>query len=151
MTEIRIALIQDVDELHALGSSVSEFSVSKETVTFWPKKTLRRAIESDDVLIRVAQYKSQLVGFVIASFSDGLKKATIENIFVSPTYRGKRLGNDLLNYLLQDLENRGCEYVATLIPQDALGALSTYKDAGFTEGEIFLWLDRHLASGFKDS
>ncbi|MDN5274692.1 MAG: family N-acetyltransferase [Candidatus Saccharibacteria bacterium] len=151
MTEVRAALLKDVDELHALGSGVSEFSVSRETVTFWPKKTLRRAIESGDVFIRVAQDKDRLVGFIIASFSDGLKKAIIENIFVSPTHRGKKLGNDLLNRLLQDLRNCGCEYVATLIPQDAFGALSTYKDAGFTEGEVFVWLDRPLASSFKSS
>jgi len=151
MTSIRTATLNDVGTIHRLGESVSEFSVSGTTVTFWPEDVLQDAIESDDVVVLVAEDQQQIVGFIIASYSRGLLKTTIENIYVIPENRSKGLGDKMLATLLQVLSERKCEYVATLIPTDARNALSLYERAGFTRGETLLWLDKSLSDNFKSA
>ena len=146
---MRIATVDDTNAIHKLGENVSEFSVSNKTVNFWPKNILVRALASDDVTVLVAQAEQDLVGFIIASYSQGLRKATIENIFVTLEHRGEGVGGALLAELLQRLAEQGCEYAATSIPGDADGALRIYEGAGFTRGASFVWLDRSLTNAFK--
>jgi ribosomal protein S18 acetylase RimI-like enzyme len=149
MTNIRKASLNDVDELHRLGQDVSEFSVNEETVNFWPKATLAHAVQSDDVITLAAEGEGRMVGFIIATYVEGLKKSTIENVFVAPESRGQGVGDALLNGLLDTLAERGCKYVATLIPPDADGASKLYEHAGFAKGETFVWLDKSLSDDFK--
>jgi ribosomal protein S18 acetylase RimI-like enzyme len=149
MKSIRPATPADASAIHALGQHVSEFSVNQQTVTFWPLETLQRALASDDVYAHVAEVDGALCGFIIATYVSGLGKATIENIYVDPHRRGKGIGDDLLAALLQALQTEGCQYVATLVPADAEGATNLYEHAGFTRGEVFVWLDKPLDASFS--
>ena len=142
MVIIRPALSKDLGTVHALGSAVSEFSVNDKTVNFWPESVLQNAIKSTDTLVYVAEESDKLVGFIIASYVEGLKKSTVENIFVAHESRNKGIGNMLLEKLLSELAQKGCQYVAALIPVEAIGAAELYKNAGFSVGETFVWLDR---------
>ena len=148
---IRLAHPKDLPTVHSLGSSVSEFSVNDETVMFWPESILQSAIDSKDTLYYVAEDNENLVGFIIASYVEGLRKSTIENVFVIPESRQKGVGDMLLEKLLSNLAQKGCQYVATLVPVDAANATRLYRNAGFSEGEMFLWLDKALAIDFKRS
>lgn len=145
---IRKAKVKDLDQVCALGSGVDEFCVNKHTVDFWPKDTLEYAIKTDDVIILVAE-QDGLVGFVIANYNKGFKKAIVENIIVRMDCRGQRIGDSLLKFLLELLEKRGCEYISTLVPIDAKNATALYIANGFTRGESFLWLDKAISDGFK--
>jgi len=149
MTTIRTALPSDVDAIHALGETVSEFSVNDTTVTFWPKPTLLNAIASDDVVVLVAEKNKEIIGFIIAAYNAGLSKATIENVYVAPSSRGEGVGNALLAQLLTTLRDIQCDYVATLIPTNAQKAAQLYTNAGFSSGETFLWMDLAVADTFK--
>lgn len=149
MTSIRSAILSDLDELYKLGQDVQEFSVNEDTINFWPKSSLENALESDDVIILVAENQSSLIGFIIATYNEGLKKSTIENIYVASEHRDTGVGDQLLHSLLDILSSRRCDYVATLIPENAPGASKLYKSAGFAEGKTFLWLDKSLSDGFK--
>jgi ribosomal protein S18 acetylase RimI-like enzyme len=149
MANIRKAALADAVELHKLGANVPEFLVNEDTVNFWPRDILDDALESDDVLVLVAEEQGQMLGFIIASYVSGLKKATIENVFVTPAYRSQGIGESLLDTLLKTLAERGCEYVATLVPHDAAGAYRLYQNVGFAKGGTFLWLDKALSDNFK--
>lgn len=146
---IRKATLADVEELHKLGEKTPEFAVNADTVTFWPKSTLKNAISSDDVIIFIAEDQNEITGFIIANYSKGLRKATIENICVALEYRGKDVGKALLGELVQSLKELGCEYVATLIPPNADEALQLYSSAGFAKGNAFTWLDKPLSDNFE--
>lgn len=146
---IRQATIEDIDELYMLGEQTPEFSVNADTVTFWPKDTLASAIAATDVIVLVCHDEHEIQGFIIASYSEGLRKATIENVWVAPGYRKKGIGKDLLSELVEHLTEQGCEYIATLIPPDANEALYLYLNAGFTKGQTFLWLDKSISNNFK--
>lgn len=145
---IRKAIAGDTDAIYALGEHVSEFSVNDETVNFWPKALLSSAVESDDVLVLIAE-EQDIMGFVIVNYSFGLKKAIIENIYVDPKARGQGIGARLLEELFTQLQAKGCEYIATLIPLDAHDALKLYTGKGFSRGESFVWLDKSLDDSFK--
>lgn len=147
---IRHAQITDIDSIHELGKHVSEFSVNDETVTFWPKDLLAYAIKSEDVLVLVAEDgNNALQGFLIVNYNHGLKKALIENIYVQLDARGQGIGDQLLQKMFELLPGMGCEYVATLVPPDATGAIGLYERSGFAKGESFVWLDRSLSDSFK--
>lgn len=146
---IRKAQPTDVEAILALGENVSEFSVNAETVTFWPKDLLARAVQSDDVLLLVAEDEDVIVGFLIINYNHGLKKALIENIYVQPDMRGQSIGDQLLQKMFELLPEMDCEYVATLVPLDASSAINLYERSGFDRGESFLWLDKSLSNSFK--
>ena len=145
---IRKATIEYIDTIHRLGQSVDEFRVNEETVNFWPKELLTRAVQSDDVLLLVAEDK-EIQGFLIVNYNRSLKKGLIENIYVHPDHRGQGIGDQLISHMFELLPDMGCEYVATLVPPDALGALDLYTRNGFNQGEQFVWLDRSLDDSFK--
>lgn len=145
---IRKAAVEDADAIYELGKSVAEFNVSDETVTFWPKELLENAVQSDDVLVFVAEEET-IVGLIIANYNHSLKKAIIENIYVMPAMRGKGVGDKLLKQMLAALSEKGCEYIVTLVPPTAPSAIELYQRAGFSKGETFLWLDKSVGDNFR--
>lgn len=148
--KIRLAEANDLEALYALGQGVGEFEVSADTVEFWPKAILTKAIDSADVAIVVAEDAGELVGFTIANVNATLQKAIIENLFVSPAYRGKGMGGELVRYLCDVLTTTyRCSYIVSLVPPDAMGALQTYQQAGFAKGNTFVWLDASFSDEFK--
>jgi len=145
---IREAAIDDIDAVHELGSSVDEFKVNDETVNFWPKELLVQAAQSSDALILVAEDEG-IFGFLVVNYNKSLKKALIENIYVRPDKRDQGIGEQLLEQMFKLLPGIGCEYVATLVPPDARGALELYQRNGFSKGESFVWLDKSLSEEFR--
>lgn len=148
IVNIRKARQTDLEAIHELGKSVSEFSVNNKTVTFWPKEVLSSAIDASDVLVLVAEEQS-VAGFIIVACNIALKKALIENIYVHPDHRSQGVGDLLLSCALELAQRMGCEYIATLIPPDAQDAAQLYIKNGFSRGERFLWLDKTLTDTFK--
>lgn len=151
MIKIRHATALDVRMLSKLGQDVSEFSVSDETIGFWPQKILQNIIGSSDAILLVAEDASELQGFIIANCNKAFKKVIIENIYVSPTARNLGIGKQLLSQLLALVEKNGYEYVSTLIPPEAHEASKLYTDFDFAKGEVFQWLDKSLANNFKSN
>lgn len=146
---VRKATSADVEAIYELGKAVDEFTVSDETVNFWPKELLANAIQSSDALILVAEDEGSTIGFLIVNYNSSLKKALIENIYVQPDKRGQGVGDKLLEYMFKLLPDMGCEYVATLVPPDAQGALDLYQRNGLDKGETFIWLDKALDGQFN--
>lgn len=145
---VRKATSADIEAIYELGRAVDEFTVSDETVNFWPKELLANAVQSNDALILVAEDEG-IIGFLIVNYNSSLKKALIENIYVQPDKRGQGIGDKLLEHMFKLLPDMGCEYVATLVPLDAQDALDLYQRNGLAEGETFVWLDKALASQYK--
>lgn len=145
---VRRATPADIDAIYELGKAVEEFAVNDETANFWPRDLLAHAVQSDDALILVAEDEA-IVGFLIVNYNGALKKALIENIYVQPDKRGQNVSDQLLEQMFRLLPEMGCEYIATLVPPDAQGAIDLYKRSGFSQGETFIWLDKILDNEFK--
>src|SRR2546430_6945712 len=120
MISTHIAQETDINVIYELGKNIPEFEVNEHTVLFWPKEILKAAITSQDVCIIVARAENdQIVGFIIANCNKTLKKAIIENIYVKPENRGQGVSAEMLAHMLSTIKDYGCEYVATLVPQNA--------------------------------
>ena len=151
MIKIRHATVLDIETLSRLGQDVPEFSVSDETINFWPQEILQNIVESSEAVLLVAEDASEIQGFIIANCNKAFKKVAIENIYVSPAARNLGIGRQLLSQLLTLIEKDGYEYVSALIPPDAHVASKLYTDSGFAKGEIFQWLDKSLSNNFKSN
>lgn len=149
MVTIRKAQPEDADSIFTLGVTIPEFVVNEQTVNFWPKHILREAIAAKDTVILVAEIDHEVVGFIIASLTSSLRKATIENIYVTNENRGNGIGDGLLASLLQILNDSSIEYIATLVPTGAVEATKLYETTGFEKGKTFVWLDKSITNTFK--
>ena len=150
---IRRAVPEDTDIIYELGKTVTEFAVTDNTVTFWPKTVLDNAVRSGDIVMLVAE-DDGVAGFLIAQYSAGLKKAVIENVYVHPDKRGRGMDDLLLKRALEILREMGCEFVSTQVPSGAgaQSAVSLYEENGFRRGEqLFIWLDKSLAASYAKS
>ena len=148
---IRRAAIADVERIHILGQCVEEFTTSDVTVTFWPESILRASIDTDTVVILVAEEDTDIVGFIIVNCNRHLSKAIIENIYVHPTRRRQSIGTRLLEVALDEVKNGSYEFICVLTPPDDAPAIKTYQKAGFVQGEQFLWLDFSDSDKFRTS
>jgi ribosomal protein S18 acetylase RimI-like enzyme len=149
--KIREAKIIDAEKIYQLGKNISEFTVSDETVVFWPIGILKNCIKSKSDWIIVAEDADEILGFIIINNSTVFKKAIIENIFIAVDHRNKGLAKKLLLFALNKIKASGCEYVCALAGERNKKAMNFYIKRGFQEGEKFKWLDKILSKKFKKS
>lgn len=141
MIKIRQADDQDVSLVFELGAHVTEFHTSDQAPNFWPKDVLSSCIGKEDVYFFVATSNNEIVGFVIANCNKSLSKVLIENIFVKPEFRGQGIGTSLVKKVIEIAKADRYQFISVLTPPSDIAAIKAYEKAGFTKGEIFLWLD----------
>lgn len=145
---VREARLEDVGNIVKLGDTVNEFQVSDEVVTFWPKHIVEKIVRSKSDFIIVAEERKQIIGFIIANYNPTFGKAIIENIFVQPEYRGKKVSDKLRDFLLNKLKEVGCKYVCALVESDGRDAIASYERYGFNRGIDCVWLDFIIDNSF---
>ena len=141
MIEIRKVIPGDVPTVYAMGENVDEFHTGDQAPNFWPEAVLRACVNKDDVYFFVATSSNEIVGFVIANLNRSLSKALIENVFVKPDSRGLGIGTSLARKVVDTAKADGYQFISVLTPPDDTPAIKIYEKAGFSKGEIFLWLD----------
>lgn len=75
-----------------------------------------------------------LVGFVQLNFSPYTSKshkATIQGLYVTPQYRGKNLGHQLMNYLIHYAQNYNIEQLMLAVASNNIAAKIFYDRLGF--------------------
>lgn len=146
---IRNAKISDSREILKLGNSVKEFQVSEKTVIFWPKDSLLRIIKNKNDIVLVAEEGKNIAGFIIVNYNPNLGKAIIENIFVKEEFRGKNIGEVLLESAIKQLSKLKCKYVCTFIKSKDAKIIGWYGKRGFNRGIDCVWLEKRLSGSFK--
>jgi ribosomal protein S18 acetylase RimI-like enzyme len=141
----RNATEDDIEKIWELGENVSGFVTSDDVVTFWPKAILENSIDKPDVLIKVAETDGEIVGFVIVNINRSLKKAEIENIFVSENYRRQGVASELIKSAIAELKNGGIENVVAMSNE----AVDLLVSLGFSKGRQFYWMDLVFGDEFR--
>lgn len=141
MIEIRKAQHQDIAAVYKMGENVDEFRTSNQAPNFWPEAVLLDCVDSDDVDFLIASIDGEIVGFVIVNLNKSLSKALIENIFVKPAFRKQGIGFGLVTRAIDRARSDGYQFISVLTPPNDHAAIKTYQKAGFSTGEIFLWMD----------
>lgn len=141
MVEIRNVKNEDSPVIHQLGEDVDEFHTSDQAPNFWPEAILQNCVGKKDVYFFVAVLRDEIVGFVIVNLNKSLSKALIENIFVKPDFRGQGIGTRLVRKVIDMAKSDRYQFISVLTPPDDTAAVRTYEKAGFSKGDVFLWLD----------
>lgn len=141
MIEIRKVVSEDIPAVYKMGENVDEFHTSDQAPNFWPEAVLRECVNKHDVYFFVATSNNEIVGFIIANLNRSLSKALIENIFVRPDFRKQGIGISLAKKVIDTAKADQFKFISVLTPPDDTAAIKTYKKAGFSKGEVFLWLD----------
>ena len=96
----------------------------------------------------IAAVGGQAVGYLLAVYVFSLEHlgltAEIDEFFVSPSARGKGLGDELLELAEAEFIRRGCTNVALQLGKENDGARVFYRAHGYEERAGFELLDKML-------
>ncbi len=136
---IRKMTLGDVPIVHKIGSEVDEFRISDESSCFWPKNILEDLVKSENDVALVAE-EGEIGGYLLATFHPVTKKATIENVWVSPEkpYRGN--GRKLMAKAEEILKEKGAKYYSAFVEENNVASLNMCKRQGYSQGNKYHWM-----------
>ncbi len=129
----------DTQEVYDLGKNEPYF------VCFWPEEVVRSLPNARDVLSLVAEENKEIVGFVIAPYSETLKKMVVENLFVKDNYRiklyeGKVISQHFGDALKIEARRLGMKRLDSLVDGTNRPALRMHEKNGFEiHPETYKW------------
>lgn len=147
--KIREAKESDINEIYSLGKDVEEFSTTDEVVTFWPKYILENCIKSKTDFLLIAEENNRIAGFTITNYNPTFKKAMLENLYVHPDFRDRKIGRKLLESVIEKLKRIDCEYICGLTETTNKKVIELHLELGFNEGKKYIWLDKILNKKFS--
>jgi ribosomal protein S18 acetylase RimI-like enzyme len=137
--------VDDVGAVHESGTSVEAFQTSPleaSETPFWPADRLREWVQADEDVLLVAEAGGDVVGYFLSHHHETTGTAYIENLFVDPPYRRRGIGTELLETGVERIVARGGRYIAALTKTHNEPMQNLLREAGFNEGETFVWMDR---------
>jgi L-amino acid N-acyltransferase YncA len=146
MTIIRKIKKQDIKQIESIYRNVSEFKCL-DTDDFWANDELSAwVLNANDVCICAVTESGVIIGYALTHIHIEVNKVHIENIFVEKEQRGKKIGKKLLQWIVQEYNNkfpkREMRYVA-MVNENNKEALSYFKTQGFQNGEKMIWAQKY--------
>jgi len=134
---------------HPQAFSSDYESASKEAPTIWGER-LERYVKSDDETLQVAVAGNDLVGST-GIFRDPRPKirhaATIWGVYVKPAWRGRGIGDRLVNACLDWAREHEIIFVRLAVITTNISAIQCYQRCGFSvygiEPMSLLWEGRY--------
>ena len=142
---IRRMTLEDVAEVHTLGSQTEEFRVDEGNNVFWPVEVLQNWTQSANDVALVADYQNQIGGFVLATYNPTTRKATVENCLRAeglPMFRG--YGRLLMQKVENILRDKGAKYLCGYIEEGNIESLNMVKKLNYSEGKKYHWMLKTL-------
>jgi ribosomal protein S18 acetylase RimI-like enzyme len=99
----------------------------------------------EKAIVLLAQSGGEFAGLLIAFENIATFSAkpmiNIHDIIVLKEYRGKRVGRQLMDAIINEAKKRGCERITLEVREDNKIAQNLYKSMGFkdTEPKMFYW------------
>ena len=134
----RIKELWEELNVHHLSRS-THFKDLFSKLTF--EKRMEGLRERDHFIAYVAESKTEKVGYCIATV-DGLV-GEIDSLFVKGSYRGKRVGEELMSLALKWLQGHSCETLKVSIAEGNEKAIGFYKRFGFAERFIVMQMHNY--------
>lgn len=90
-------------------------------------------LHTKNAILIVATFNSFLIGYVAGSVKTACSKsvAQLNSIGVSPAYRRKGIGDQLLRCFIEDVKNRACKKVLLQVAVDNEGGMVFFSGRGF--------------------
>ena len=96
-------------------------------------------------IVLLAQTRGNFVGMLIAfeNFStfSARPMINVHDVFIEKKHRGKGIGRQLMNLVINEARNRKCSRITLEVRKDNFAAQNLYIDLGFDEAdpEMFYW------------
>ncbi|WP_260258533.1 GNAT family N-acetyltransferase [Vibrio intestinalis] len=114
------------------------------------EKSIARYLDNPDCLVFVAKINDEIVGFItghfcelISTVSQPVQMGSVDELYVSPSYRGKGIANALYQTLEQRFSEYGVKEVFVEVWHFNQGACEFYFDSGFSHH--IHWLRKPIA------
>jgi ribosomal-protein-alanine N-acetyltransferase len=117
----------DFDEIYAIEE------ICFQAPLRFPRRYIRRLVESADTVTWIAEQDGKIAGFLIAEFGqqrDGLF-AYIQTIEVLPEMRGRGVGNELLRRVENSARERNAGAIWLHVESQNAGAIHMYEKHGY--------------------
>jgi ribosomal protein S18 acetylase RimI-like enzyme len=131
-----------VDDAQAILPLMAAFNAA-EHIAWRPEPmgaALRHLLQNPNVglaLVACEQNSSQLIGYGLATFGYDIEfagpDAFVTELFVSPEVRGRGLGRQLLDALIERLRERGTSAAHLVVRPENTEARTLYRTRGFAE------------------
>lgn len=101
------------------------------------RKHFEEILSNKSSLIALAELESQIVGIIdYITYKKGmLRVGSLGNVFVLEDYRGKGIGSKLIEYAMDKLRNKKCNYIISGVRVNNSDAQNFWKKRGFTIDE----------------
>jgi ribosomal protein S18 acetylase RimI-like enzyme len=141
---IRKMTIEDLEQIISIGSNETSFAATLDSGSFWTNEQLRASITTDQDVLLVGEENRQIVGFAITLLHKPTGKASFENLWVHPDHRKREFGQKLIKRTLEELKNRDCKFVCSIIRDDNKSISNLLEKMGFQKGYKFYWMHTTL-------
>jgi ribosomal protein S18 acetylase RimI-like enzyme len=136
-----MAAIADLPQLCELLSVLFTMEADFSPDTERQSRGLRLILEQPGIgSIYCATKGSSIIGMVSVLFSvstaEGGRSAWLEDMIVHPDWRGKSIGEQLLNEVIKTVRSTGYTRITLLTDSTNQGAIRFYKKAGFTPSRM---------------
>ncbi|MDO4454029.1 MAG: ribosomal protein S18-alanine N-acetyltransferase [Eubacteriales bacterium] len=126
MVQIRKMTAKDLDQ-------VAE--IEKETFSMpWSKESLMDFLKREDVVFLTAEENGEILGY--CGYLKIMDEADILNVAVKEGHRGKHIGSDMIQKLLEEGNRQGIFRFTLEVRQSNLAAIHIYEKAGFVSAGI---------------
>ncbi len=122
--EIRIFRSDEIEEVLTLWERCDSITVSAD-----PELDIERKLRHHPELFLVAELAGEIVGTVMGGY-DGLR-ASLYYLAVHPEYRGRGVGNALLNRLEKKLKALGCSKLTLELDEEADLLIGFYQKLNY--------------------
>jgi GNAT superfamily N-acetyltransferase len=141
--QIRAAAPQDIDQLCALASELLA-NIRAEGTSEDARRVFQHIMHSADLgLVVVAESKGTLCGYAYASYEWRAEfcgeTMDIVALFVSPQWRSKGVGGNLIAALLENARHRGIRRVSAEVHPGNSAIERTLESIGFDPERRTLW------------
>ena len=128
--ELNLRFMKEVMAENPYWRQIEPPSVSEMENSF-----IEATAENKNLVIFVAEIKGKIVGYInsyefYSIWSRG-KSLDIDDLYVSPEYRGKKIATALMNFAVKYAEINGFKRVQLLAEPDNFNAHFLYKKLGF--------------------
>lgn len=128
--ELHSYVQSDLSDLDVLMHVLSETSYCDESI-------LRNAINDDNTHIYVIREEGHIIGTATLCILHTLefKLAHVESVVVLPAYRGKLLGKELIEFVIQEAKRLNVKFLQLTSNPKRESANKLYKEMGFSQYE----------------
>lgn len=134
----QISLIKDLWEKNRLyhEERSAYFSGDYQSICFDDRMKKIKGFDKESFKITVCKDTSSIIGYCISTIIDG--KGEVESIHVDKAYRGKGIGEKLVESHLDWMELSDCVDIGVTVSQENESAINFYKKLGFYPNTIHM-------------